>query len=95
MRFIIKMGSYLSKRQMTWFVQMMMNELYAMTLEYGCCRTDMMEEARKKIFSRKRAAIKTCLPTFPKTEDRTTGHCQGGERPKRHLSKVYKEIQPQ
>lgn len=49
----------------TWFVQMMMNELFALTPEHGCCRADMVEEARKNVILSQESSYKDLLANVP------------------------------
>ena len=49
----------------TWFVQMMMNELFALTPEKDCCRADMIEEARKNIILSQEGSYKDILANVP------------------------------
>ena len=49
----------------TWFVQMMMNELFALTPEKGCCRADMIEEARKNVILSQEGSYKDMLANVP------------------------------
>ncbi len=45
----------------TWFVQMMMNELFALTPPGGCCRTDKLELALKNIVQAQESIYKEIL----------------------------------
>ncbi len=49
----------------TWFVQMMMNELFALTPENACCRASMIGEARKNIILSQEGSYKDLLAIVP------------------------------
>ena len=49
----------------TWFVQMMMNELFAMTSDGGTCRISMIEEARHNIVMAQEQSYKDLLANLP------------------------------
>jgi hypothetical protein len=49
----------------TWFVQMMMNELFALTANGGTCGTDMMVEARRNVIMAQEQSYKDLLSNIP------------------------------
>lgn len=49
----------------TWFVQMMMNELYALTPEGGTCKTSMIEDARNNVIMSQEQSYKDLLSNLP------------------------------
>lgn len=49
----------------TWFVQMMMNELFAMTPEDGICRSDMIAEARQNVILAQESTYTDLLSNMP------------------------------
>lgn len=49
----------------TWFVQMMMNELYALTPEGGTCQTYMIEDARHNVIMSQEQSYKDLLSNLP------------------------------
>lgn len=49
----------------TWFVQMMMNELYALTLEGETCRSSMITEARHNVIMAQEQSYKDLLSNLP------------------------------
>lgn len=49
----------------TWFVQMMMNELYALTPEGGTCKTSMIEDARNNVIMSQEQSYKNLLSNLP------------------------------
>lgn len=49
----------------TWFVQMMMNELYAMTSEGETCRSSMIVEARHNVIMAQEQSYKDLLSNLP------------------------------
>lgn len=49
----------------TWYVQMMMNELYAMTQPHGICTMTMLEEARKNVVASQEQSYKDLLSIIP------------------------------
>lgn len=49
----------------TWFVQMMMNELYALTPQHGTCQQTMIEEARRNVILSQEESYKDLLSNLP------------------------------
>ena len=49
----------------TWFVQMMMNELFAMTAEGGTCRISMIDEAHHNVVMAQEQSYKDLLANLP------------------------------
>jgi len=49
----------------TWFVQMMMNELYALTMANETCSSDMIEEARRNVIMAQESTYKDLLSNLP------------------------------
>ncbi len=49
----------------TWFVQMMMNELYALTPAGGRCRLEMVPEARRNVIMAQEGSYKDLMSNLP------------------------------
>ena len=49
----------------TWFVQMMMNELFALTMAYETCTSDMIERARSNVIMAQENTYKDLLSNLP------------------------------
>ena len=49
----------------TWFVQMMMNELFALTPSGGCCQLEMIGEARRNVILSQESSYKDLLANIP------------------------------
>ena len=49
----------------TWFVQMMMNELFALTIPNGVCMREMIDEARRNVIMSQENSYKTLLSNLP------------------------------
>lgn len=54
----------------TWFVQMMMNELFALTAHGEWCKTDKIEIARKNVIQTQDSLYREILPTLQPSKNK-------------------------
>ena len=77
----------------TWFVQMIMNELFALTEEGERCSMDKIEIARKNVILTQESSYKDLLANLaPKQKLVFTSYRQRGQSRRSHVISIYQKI---